>query len=152
MTEPLPDVVLARAVRALTVGLVAMTAAALLLGALAVGSLAMSGSRTQGLLPLLGQLALGQAHAIAGAGALALGLRRLLASPGDGALADVPHVLRSVARGLEVIARILLLTLVLATAAWALSEPGRALGALFGAIVAAQVAVLGLVLARRFRP
>lgn len=174
MTSLPPDVAVAHAIRALTRALLVCCAAVGALGLAGVAVLTLGAASTDGLMPALSLLAVGQVVALAGGGVVVLGLRAALrpsrarrgpdaSSPAD-APADAPaHATPDdaaraaaacavVARRLEVLARVLLAACVLAVAGWAFADGASALGALLGALVSAQVAVVFVVVGRRLSP
>jgi hypothetical protein len=153
---PPPDVVVARTLRSLTRALLVCCAAALGLGVLSVTMLALADPAAD-LASGLVLLGVGQAGALAGAGVVGAGLRRVVAgptsqaprlgaTPQDAAAAEA--VRAGVSRRLALVTRGLLVTCVLVSAGWTLVDPAAGLGALVGALVAGQVAVALLVLRR----
>lgn len=157
MTSPPPDALVARTIRALTRVMVAGGAAAVALGLAAVAVLVLTGPDGGRAGPVLTLLALGQLAAIGTAGVGAVGTWRVLRRPGDASAgtgasaADAVAAVRvrsTTARRLAVLARATGVACVVAVAAWALAEPAAAFGALLGGLVAAQVAVLDVALAR----
>lgn len=158
VTSPPPDVIVAGTIRALTRALLAACLAAGALGVGAVAVLTLAGGSATGLAPVLSLLALGQVAALASAVVAGLGLRATLRDPaggppgGDATSEDAARARAArgvTARRLAVLARVTLAACVVAVAAWALVDPGAVLGALAGAVVAAQVAVLAEIVGRR---
>ncbi len=173
-----PDVAVAHAIRALTRALLVCCAAVGALGLAGVAVLTLGAASTDGLMPALSLLAVGQVVALAGGVVVVLGLRAALrpsrarrgpdasspavaptvaptdapthATPDDAARAAAACAV--VARRLEVLARVLLAACVLAVAGWAFADGASALGALLGALVSAQVAVVFVVVGRRLSP
>jgi hypothetical protein len=166
---PPPDVVVARTLRSLTRALLVCCGAALALGLLAVAILGLSGGSADGLASGLVLLGVGQLAAIAGAGVVGSGLRRVVGSATEGAqhpgsaVATAPGdavatpedaaaatgAREAVGHGLVLVARALLVACVLVAAAWTLADTAAALGSLLGALVSAQVAVALFAVRRR---
>jgi hypothetical protein len=160
VTSPPPDALVARTIRALTWVLLAGCVAAAALGLAAVAALMLTAPTGADLGPVTTLLAVGQLAALATAAVGGLGLWRTLrpreagqaAGPGAADWDDVAGTtaVRTVtARRLALLARVTAAGCVLAVAVWSLTTPGGALGSLLGAAVAAQVAVLDVVLSRR---
>jgi hypothetical protein len=158
----------ARAIRDLTRALLICCGAVGALGLAGVAILTLAQEDRTGLLPALTLLGLCQVFALVGGAVVAVGLRAALgrrrtdAAPGrrDAARAWSPDATPDdaeraeeasavVARRLHLLARVVLAACVLAVAAWALADSSTAVGALLGALVGAQVAVVFELLARR---
>ncbi len=171
MLAPPPDVVVARTLRSLTRALLVCCGAALALGLLAVAMLGLADGSADSLASGLALLGVGQAGAIAGAGVVGFGLRRVVATPGSagrpGSGVDAPPrdsaataddaaaavgTCETVRHGLALVARALLVICVLVAATWTLVDTAAALGALLGALVSAQVAVALLLVRRSLAP
>lgn len=145
MESPLlpPDVQLARAVRALRDAVVGCGAAGLGLTAVAAAILALSGSDPTLTGPALTILGGGQLLAISGAVVGAVGLRSVLAGgPPARALARARRRLRWVQHAV-------LAWCVGAVVAWTVGKPATAVLTLALAVVAAQLAVVVLLVRRR---
>lgn len=133
--------------RPLTRALLACCAAVLVLGGLA--SALVASAPEQGadrLTPGLTLLGIGQAGALAGAGVVALGLRRALAQPPEPA--GLVAVRRLTGQRLGAVAFGVVVACVVAALGWTLLDPARGLGAVLAALVSAQVAALLVVLRR----
>ena len=170
VTSQPPDVAVAHAIRALTRALLVCCAAVGALGLAGVAVLTLGAASADGLMPALSLLAVGQVVALAGGVVVVLGLRATLrpsrarrgpdassatvapthATPDDAARAAAAGAV--VARRLGLLARLLLVALVVAVAGWAFADGASALGALLGALVSAQVAVVFVVVGRRLSP
>lgn len=155
----------ARAISDLTRALLICCAAAGALGLAGVAILTLAPQDLTGLLPALTLLGLCQVFALVGGVVVGVGLRASLgprrtagtpsrpdsagadATPADAARATEASAV--VARRLQILARVTLAACVLAVAAWALADASAAVGALLGALVGAQAAVVFLLLARR---
>jgi hypothetical protein len=145
--------VVARTLRALTRALLVTCAAVVALGLAASAVLTLSGT-TAPTVPVVTLLAVGQAGALAGGAVVALALRRALrrdlggergAAGGDagrGSAASASVARGAAARRLRVLARLTAAACVAAVAGWALADPGAAVPAALGALVAGQVTLL----------
>ena len=156
----------ARAIRDLTRALLICCAAVGVLGLAGVAILTLAPQDLTGLLPALTLLGLCQVFALVGGVVVGVGLRAALgtrrtdagprppdaAAPADATPDDAARAAEAsavVARRLHLLARVVLVACVLAVAAWALADGAAAVGALLGALVGAQVAVVFVLLARR---
>ena len=152
VTSPVPsaddhDVATGLAVKAVTSTLGAMAATAVGIGLIGAGAASMAQVENGGdsgdiVIPGLTVLMVGQLAAVVATAFAIISLVSLL----QGRVPQPNHALRGLSRALGLCAKVLLAGCILAIGFWAFYRPSAILPAVFGAVVAVQVAVIiGLV-------
>ena len=147
------DVVTGLAVKAVTNTLAAMAATAVGIGLIGAGAASMAQVETGGesseiVIPGLTVLMVGQLVAVVATALAIISLVSLL----RGRVPHPDHAVRGLSRALGLCAKVLLAGCILAIAFWAFYRPSAILPAVFGAVVAVQVAVIiGLVRSKLLR-
>ncbi|CAM3410404.1 hypothetical protein OCAE111667_08330 [Occultella aeris] len=147
------DVVIARGVQAHTRTLLAMCAVAVVLGFIGAGALSMAGPQGRDLPMVAGftLLAVGQLLAITGAVLAGIGLAAILrgvGEPGSTDSADAgrrrlpARTVERTARSFALLLRVVVVAAIGGVAVWAIAAPAGLLGAVVGAVLTIQVAVV----------
>ncbi|WP_163540760.1 hypothetical protein [Occultella kanbiaonis] len=147
------DVVIARGVQAHTRTLLAMCAVAVVLGFIGAGALSMAGPQGRDLPMVAGftLLAAGQLLAITGAVLAGIGLATILRGVGEPGSTDSADAARQhlpartverTARRLALLLRVVVAAAIVGVAVWAIAAPAGLLGAVVGAVLTIQVAVV----------
>lgn len=147
------DVVIARVVKAHTRTLLALVGAAVLLALLGTAALGLAGThgRDAPMIAGLTLLGAGQLLALCGAVLALRGLLKMLRQAGEPGSADAAHavrqgrpvaVLQATSRHLVTLIKVIIATAILGIVAWAIINTAGLAGAIVGALLVVQVAVI----------
>lgn len=147
------DVVIARVVKAHTRALLAIAAAAVLLALLGTAALSLAGThgRDAPMIAGLTLLGAGQLLAICGAALVLRGLLKVLGRAGEPGSAEAARaaqqgrpvaVLRATSKNLVTLIKVIIATAILGIVVWTIVNSAGVVGAIVGAVLIVQVAVI----------